>query len=141
MSGIQPTTIYDASDNSLTNRTLDDLWRALSFIYSRESLGLQTRTIDSTIPASRLNMDNRDAVVFVNGTAAGVAIVLPPANSWGSGKTPLIVLVRVDASVNACTYAPSGADTINGAGGALAINGLGTVKRLVTDGLTGYWLI
>lgn len=109
--------------------------RYLDFIYSRQNLGLQVVTKTATA-----TLTNRDAVVLIDATSAAITITLAPANSWKSGKSPIIILRRIDNSANAVNYQPGGSDTVDGAAGAIAIAGLGRV-RLITNSSTGYYTV
>lgn len=53
-----------------------------------------------------------DVVLYVDASAAGVTVTLPPAA--GHGRRVLIVM-KVDASANTVTVDGNGAETINGA--------------------------
>lgn len=138
MGGIQGTPFNDLNQNNPVARNQEEIFKKLGFIFSQENLGLQVRTIDFNTSAARKTCDVRDSVVLVDGTAGAFNITLAPANSWGAGKTPLIVVVRIDGTANAINIAAS--DLING-GGAVAVAGVGTVKRLITNSVNGWWLI
>lgn len=120
-------------DNSLLQN------RQLQFIYSRENLGLNLRTIDFNTTAARKILDNRDAAILADATLGVVAITLAPASTWGTTKTPVIIIRRID-NVFGMTYQPSAGDTINGIAGAVGIGAFGIV-RLISNGVNGYWTI
>lgn len=111
----------------------------LAYIYSRENLGLQSRTIAA---GGRTQLDNRDAVVFISGSGGGFNTTLPPANTWRPGKSPIIIFKRIDSAIGTYRLVPGATETLDGGapGAGLVVAGAGSLK-VISDGVSAWYSI
>ncbi|MDH4229641.1 MAG: hypothetical protein OEW11_07855 [Nitrospirota bacterium] len=88
-----------------------------------------------TLSASATLGHHDFGTVLVDATGGAVAVTLPSA----SGAFGEFALVRIDASANAVTVQPAGADTIDG-GGAFTLRSRYASRRLCAGGGANGWL-
>lgn len=134
---IQTRPIHDESVGDQTRINMEEIYKKFSSIYSRDNLGLNNRTV-----STNTTLNNEDAIVIANTTGGAITLTLPLANSWGSNKTPILVLVR-NSATNALTINASGSDTITYLTNTFPVSGTSLVSRgitpLVSDGVSNWW--
>lgn len=87
-----------------------------------------------TAASSPYNLTSADLAVEVNATAGAVTVALPPAALF-TGR--LVAVKKIDATANAVTIDPSGAETIDGAA-TLGLSAQWQTAFLLSDGAN--WL-
>jgi hypothetical protein len=93
------------------------------------ALGLQNVTGTTTLT-------NQSCVVLIDATGGNRTVNLPVANTFGSGRTIVLQVRRIDASANTVTLWAQGTDTINGAASETLAANAG--KTYVSNGV-GAW--
>lgn len=135
---IQKLPYFDSEVTEQTRHNIEDITQKFSSIFSRDNLGLNNKTVTSdTI------LTNEDSLVVCDTSSGNITITLPPANSWGSNKTPIITIIKTSFS-NTLTIQPSGSDTLNYITNGFPILGNITAKGasvLFTNGSNAWWSI
>jgi hypothetical protein len=119
---------------SLDTLSVHQLSTALKFIYSNENLAVRMAPVTDDY-----DMLVRDGIVLVDATAASLSINLPPANSWGYQKSPIIIIKRIDNNLTTVDVFAVGGDNIDG-GGSITIPALGSAI-IVTDSFTDWYTL
>jgi hypothetical protein len=126
---------FQPLDQDLLLRLSDKTIRqALGKIYSQQNLGLTSVAVTADYTAL-----NSDAVLFVDATAGNIILTLAAANTWGSGKSPLISIIRTDSSTNTVTVTPQATDTINTESAGVGVLITQGRYEFLTDSNTGWW--
>lgn len=115
--------------------SINDLSKAIRLIYQNENLSL--RCITATAGSQELIV--RDSIVLANATAGNVVINLCAANSWGSDRSPIIIVRRIDATANTVDILAEGGETINGAASISVAASTGVV--IVSNSVNGWWTL
>jgi hypothetical protein len=87
-----------------------------------------------TVTTSQTLLDS-DYQIVADATAGTFTLELPPAATM---STPILV-IKVDASVNAVDIEPGAGDTLNGAGVAVSLTTQGGQRTFSSDGTTDWW--
>jgi hypothetical protein len=93
-------------------------------------LKTETRTSNKTLIDS-------DSVLLLDATAGNRTFTIPLANSYGTSRTGMITLRRIDVSGNTVSIVPQGADTINGSGSVSLAPGAGAT--LLSNGVDAWY--
>ena len=104
---VQTRPLYDETVGDQTRVNMEEIYKKFSSIFSNNNLGLNDKTV-----TSNTTLNNEDGVVFVNTSGGNITITLPYANSWGSNKTPVLVVVKTSES-NLLTITTQGSDTLS----------------------------
>lgn len=110
-----------------SNERLRDIW-------SRNNLGLTIVSVTADYTALV-----KDAVIFVDATSGNVIVTLTYANSWGSKKTPLITVIRTDATTNTVTVTPQSTDTINTGSAGVGVLIQQGMYDFISNSSTAWW--
>lgn len=136
MLSIQATHLHEGS--GLGNLNIEEIAKKLARVVSRNSLAIATKavTADTTLT-------HENAQIIADTSGGNIALTLPYANSWGSTKTPILIVIKGSES-NTLTITTQGTDYLavwNGANlevGTLTVKG---IVVLVSDGSTGFLAI
>lgn len=72
-----------------------------------------TYTLVSKLTSST-TLNNTNSVVLVDATSGNVTVTLPLANAFGTNRTTVLQIRRIDASANTVTIQRQSTDTLNG---------------------------
>lgn len=107
----------------------------LAALFSRNAFAPRAK-IFSAVSGSQ-NVSHKDSVIFVDSPTGPVTLVFPQPNYWGSGRSPIFIVVGLNLGANVITLT-SASGTFNG---ATAIPGGGGEAGaiVVSDGNTNYY--
>lgn len=111
-----------------------ELRRAISAVYSRNSFAINTQSITSSGV-----LDYRTSIAFCNPSGGSITVTLSLAAYWGTSKSPMVTIIHVGGTSNTVTVATSGSDTIDGKTSLVVYEG-GEIT-LVSDGSSKWYAV
>ena len=139
MRNIQHSSIHDIDSTPLVNSNIEELTKRLSKVFSRNNLAVSNRALSADTTLSF-----EDSSVSVDTSGGNITITLTYANSWGTYKTPLLLISRISAT-NKLTIAATAGDSIKyWSDGNTITTGSIEVKGIVvllSDGANTWWAL